>query len=121
MRKVLLREPCRGGLYPLPHQLPSPTQKLILSTIKPSSDRWHLRLGHPAQNIVLRVIRDNNLSCSVLGPRESVCDACLHGKAHQLPYPVSTSRSTAPLDLIFQMFGVQLWTLSDTRNIMYVH
>jgi hypothetical protein len=32
---------------------------------------------------------------------ESICDACLRAKAHQLPYPVSTSRSTAPLELIF--------------------
>jgi hypothetical protein len=93
-------------------------QKLILSTIKPSTDRWHLHLGHLARDIVLRVIHDNNLSCSVLGSKEYVCDACLHGKAHQLPYPVSSSHSSTPLDLIFQMFGVRLWTLLDTRNIM---
>jgi transposase len=30
-----------------------------------------------------------------------VCDACLHDKAHQLPYPKSTSRSSAHLNLIF--------------------
>jgi hypothetical protein len=47
-----------------------------------------------------------------------VCDGCLCGKAHQLPYPMSSSRSTAPLDLIFLMFGVRLWARLDTRNIM---
>jgi hypothetical protein len=35
-RKVLLRGPCRGGLNPLPPLSP-PTQKLLLATIKPSS------------------------------------------------------------------------------------
>jgi hypothetical protein len=99
-RKVLLRGPCRGGLYPLP-QLSFPTQKLILSAIKPSSERWHCRLGHPALDIVLHVIRDNNLSCSGFASSESVCDACLRAKAHQLPYPRSFSQSTAPLELIF--------------------
>jgi hypothetical protein len=72
MRKVHLQGPCRGGLYPLPQQLPSPTQKLILSVIKLSSDRWHCWLGHPTREIVLRVIGDNNLSCSVKAPTTSV-------------------------------------------------
>jgi hypothetical protein len=33
--------------------------------------------------------------------REFVCDACLWAKAHQLPYLVSSSHSSSPLDLIF--------------------
>jgi hypothetical protein len=37
-----------------------------------------------------------------------VCDACLCGKAHQLPYPSSSSQSTAPLDLIFS----DVWALA---------
>jgi hypothetical protein len=32
---------------------------------------------------------------------DSVCDACLYGKAHQFPYPRSSRRSSAPLELIF--------------------
>jgi hypothetical protein len=99
-KQVLLRGPCRGGLYPL-LPLPSSTQKLILSAIKPSSQRWHCRLGHPSRDIVLRVIKDNNLSYSSLDYPESVCDACLRAKAHQLPYLTSSSQSTAPLDLVF--------------------
>jgi hypothetical protein len=31
----------------------------------------------------------------------SACDACQQAKSHQLPYPVSTSVSSAPLQLIF--------------------
>jgi hypothetical protein len=59
------------------------------------------RLGHPSYEIVHRVIRDNNLSCSSLANNESVCDACLRAKAHQLPYPTSSRQSSAPLELIF--------------------
>jgi hypothetical protein len=100
-RKVLLRGPCRGGLYPLPQHLPSPTQCLILSAIKSSPEWWHYRLGHPARDIVSCIIRTNKLSCSPSDSIDSMCDACLCGKAHQLPYPKSTSRSSAPLNLTF--------------------
>jgi hypothetical protein len=32
---------------------------------------------------------------------ELVCDSCQQAKSHQLPYPSSTSVSTAPLQLVF--------------------
>jgi hypothetical protein len=50
---------------------------------------------------VLWVIRSNNLVCCGLDSRESVCDAYLHAKAHQLLYSLSSSESSAPLDLIY--------------------
>jgi hypothetical protein len=81
-RKVHLHGPCRGGLYPLPQHLPSPTQHLILSAIKPSPEWWHCRLGHPTCDIVSCIIRTNKLSCSPSDSIELVCDACLRGKAH---------------------------------------
>jgi hypothetical protein len=99
MRKVLLSGPCKGGLYPL-QSLPSTTQKLLLSAIKSSSERWHCLLGHPSRDIVLGVIRDNSLLSSGVMSNELVCDACLHARAHQLPYPTSFSHSTAPLELV---------------------
>jgi hypothetical protein len=40
-----------------------------------------------------------------------VCDACLHTKAHQLPYSLSHSQSTAPLELIF----------ADVWNLPLIH
>jgi hypothetical protein len=30
-----------------------------------------------------------------------MCDACMHAKAHELPYSRSTSQSNAPLELIY--------------------
>jgi hypothetical protein len=99
-KQVLLHGPCRGGLYPL-HLISPTVHKLILSAIKSSSQRWHLCLGHPSRDIVLRVIKSNSLSCSSFESSDSVCDACLQVKAHQLPYPQSSRQSTAPLQLVF--------------------
>jgi hypothetical protein len=97
MRSVLLQGPCWGGLYPLPSSS-SKLQKLIFNVTRFSVDHWHNRLGHPARDIV---IRENKLPCASLDTvSHSVCDPCLHAKAHQLPYYVSSNRATAPLKLI---------------------
>jgi hypothetical protein len=50
-RKVLLHSRCRGGLYSFP-SLEQSTTKCVLSTIKPSINRWHERLSHPSRVIV---------------------------------------------------------------------
>jgi hypothetical protein len=100
MRKVLLDGLCKGGLYPLPPPT-SKFQKLVFNAIRISIDHWHNRLDHPTRDIVLRVIRDNNFPCVSLDNIATfICDPCLRAKSHQLPYPVSSSRAIAPLQLI---------------------
>lgn len=94
-RDTLLRGTYRNGLYPLPS-----STKQVFGVNKPSFNRWHSRLGHPSGPIVERVIRDNKLPF-VESNKSSVCDACQRAKSHQLPYPVSTSVSKYPLELIF--------------------
>jgi hypothetical protein len=101
MRKVLLHGQCKGGLYPLPPST-SKFQKLVFSAIKISVDRWHNHLGHPYRDIVHRIISNNNLPCAFFDSScHHVCDACACAKDHQLPYQVSLSRSSVPLELIF--------------------
>jgi hypothetical protein len=55
-RSILLRGPCRGGIYPLPTSFFKKSafgvNKLACGAIKPSIERWHSRLGHPAVPIV---------------------------------------------------------------------
>jgi hypothetical protein len=51
-RSTLLRGPCQRGLYPLP---PSPVVKQVYGVNKPSFERWHSHLGHPAVPIVEKV------------------------------------------------------------------
>jgi hypothetical protein len=108
MRKVLLHGPCKGGLYPLPPST-SKFRKLVFSAIKISVDRWHSHLDHPTSDIVRRVISNNKLSCAHFdSSSESVCDACVCAKAHQLPYPMSSSHSSTPLELVFSdVWGLQ--------------
>jgi histone deacetylase 1/2 len=98
-KKIVFRGPCHGVLYPLV-PVSSASSKHALVTVKPSSSTWHCRLGHPSSFIVQRILRKNNLSHSPeINPY--ICDPCQQAKSHQLPYPVSTSVSTMPLEQIF--------------------
>jgi hypothetical protein len=119
MRKVLLHGKCKGGLYPLPPST-SRFQKLVFSAIKISVDRWHSQLGHPSRDIVCHVSSRNNLSCTHFDSScEYVCDACACAKAHQLPFPVSSSCSSAPLQLVFSdVWGLDIDSFGNKKCIV---
>lgn len=97
MKNIILRGPCRKGLYPLP----SFTTKQAFGAVKPSFERWHSRLGHASTPVISKVISKNSLPCLDESNKESVCDACQKAKSHRLPYPKSRSVSSKPLELIF--------------------
>jgi hypothetical protein len=97
-RKVLHRGRCEGGLYPIKSVS---NKQAHGATVKPSTSRWHYRLGHPSTSVVHQVLGKNKLPFVQESNKESVCDACQKGKRHQLPYLRSTSTSSAPLDLVF--------------------
>jgi hypothetical protein len=92
--------PCKGGLYPLPSSA-SRLRKLVFSVTRFLIDHWHNRLGHPARDIVICILRENKLPCASFDNASgSICDPCLHSKACQLPYSLSLSHATDPFDLI---------------------
>ena len=96
-KNILLKGRCRNGLYPLP----SPSIKQAYGTTRSSVSQWHSRLGHPSSVIVKQVISSNNLPCLDESSNRTICDACQQGKIHQLPYPISSSVSKFPLELVF--------------------
>jgi histone deacetylase 1/2 len=101
-KKVIHQGRCKDGLYPLASQSTGvESWKQAFGAIKPSTSRWHSRLGHPSFSIVERVIKNNSFPCINNPNSGSVCDSCLRAKSHHLPYPKSTSVSSKPLELIF--------------------
>jgi hypothetical protein len=121
-KNILLRGECKGGLYPL--KLPSTsssssTNKTTHAAIKPSSSKWHNRLGHPSSIVVHQVLSKNQISFIFKPNKSSVCDACQKGKSHRLPYPKSTSMSASSFELVFS----DVWGPAPTsigRNNYYV-
>jgi hypothetical protein len=115
-RRILFRGPCYGGLYPLmPISIASSKHTFI--TIKPSSSTWHRHLGHPSSFVVQQVLRRNKIAYT-LEITPCVCDSCQPAKSHQLPYPISTSRSTVPFEQYFLMYGVMHLLLLENISIM---
>jgi hypothetical protein len=115
-KNIILKGPCRKGLYPLP----TSTKKQAFGVVKPSFERWHNRPGHASTPIISKVISKNNLPCLDEPNKESVCDACQKAKSHQLLYPKSHSVSRKPLDLVFSDVGVLHPIRLEGINIMLV-
>jgi histone deacetylase 1/2 len=95
-KKTFLKGRSHRRLYPLP----KPSLKQACSMTKLSFHRWHSRLGHPSPSVVKQVVNKNNLPC-LDSSDELVCNACQQAKSHQLPFPVSSSVSHYPLELVF--------------------
>ena len=117
-KQILHRGFCVDGLYSL---LPKYCKfnKQVYGAIKLSAERWHSRLGHPSFATVHQILGRHKLP--VVGERDSetICDSCQRAKSHQLPYPVSSSVSTKPLQLIFS----DVWSPAPTsvgRHSYYV-
>ena len=98
--RILLKGKRNHGLYSL---LPPPVSSASPAAylgVRTSLDGWHSRLGHPSLRIVRQVIAKNNLDL-LRSSASSICHACQLGKSHRLPFYLSASVSTQPLDLIF--------------------
>ena len=64
-----------------------------------------------------QILRKNNLAHShEINPY--VCDPCQQAKSKQLPYHISTSVSTVPLEPFFWMFGGLLLLQLVSTHIM---
>jgi hypothetical protein len=110
-REILHRGRCVGGLYPFISSSVSPSSsKYVFLASKPSNNKWHSRLGHPSFTTVRFIIRKNKLPFVRDSHIDSICDSCQKAKSHQLLYPVSTSVSSAPLQLVFS----DVWGPSPT-------
>ncbi|KAL5563802.1 hypothetical protein UlMin_033549 [Ulmus minor] len=108
-KKPLARGRNENGLYKLPvitsqdskhNNVPSLNKNTVsaftLST--DSSETWHDRLGHVSSVILQKVLSNCNLSCSI--NKNLICSSCQYAKSHRLPFQLSHSRASSPLDLI---------------------
>ena len=61
---------------------------------------WHSRLGHPASNVLHRLLLAFQLPVDGPSKFTSVCNECQMGKSKRFPFLTSSSLSSQPLDLI---------------------
>jgi hypothetical protein len=95
---------------------PSPYSLVVEMT---SPEQWHKRLGHPTLRTVKQVISKFSLPVFPNKPDAS-CASCQQAKAHQLPFPASTSVFNHPLQLLFSDVWGLSPVISSNGNKYYV-
>ncbi|KAH9681306.1 hypothetical protein KPL71_026926 [Citrus sinensis] len=65
------------------------------------SNLWHLRYGHLNYK-GLNLLKQKNMVIGLpdIGRYEKVCEGCIYGKMHRLPFPKNSWRAKAPLELV---------------------
>jgi transposase InsO family protein len=107
---VLLEGRSENGLYPIRLRKTSLRDHHSFTAflgIKTSSMGWHFRLGHPAYDLVSRIVKNFDLPLSLKNMNKDViCISCQQGKRKRLPFTPSQLVSTQPLQLIH----TDVWT-----------
>jgi hypothetical protein len=89
-----------------------------LYTSLSSSDTWHFRLGHCSHSVVNSLRKINQISSNT--STFSVCSDSNKAKTHKLPFIVSTSTCTKPLELVYFNLWGPTPVVSNQRNKYYV-
>lgn len=94
--KILFRGLSRNGLYPFPSFNRSSSTFAFLGA-KTTASIWHQRLGHPSPTILQNLAP----SLSLQGASSSqFCESCQLAKSSKLPFSISESTTSKPLELI---------------------
>jgi len=99
--QTLLQGVIKDGFYVFPPSLSTLAPSVHYASYKPKIpllQLWHNRLGHCNFTIVKHVLNE----CHISYPSQThLCDSCIQGKHHQLPFHTSVTQYTEPLQLIF--------------------
>lgn len=100
--RTLLKGKQKDELYEFidtkPRQNLSHNSEFIFSTSRSNKKLWHLRLGHPSERVLNQVLQTCNIKISDNG--NLFCEPCQYGKNKALPFKLSDSKATSPLQLI---------------------
>ncbi|XP_031282138.1 uncharacterized protein LOC116140680 [Pistacia vera] len=62
---------------------------------------WHARLGHPNVKTLQYVLNKLHVKQSTASNKSSFCEACQFGKLKQCSFPISSSRASCLLELVY--------------------
>ena len=71
------------------------------------SELWHLRFGHlNFDSLKLLKNREMVIGLPPITNEMKICEGCIYGKMHRSPFPTSSWRVRAPLELVQLIYGV---------------
>jgi len=103
--QILIQGIVRDGLYVFPSSPASLSYTTNHASYKPNVpplQLWHNRLGHISFPIVQRVLKSCNIQYN---SQTQFYNACVFGKADQLPFHASVNKYTTLLQLVF----IDIW------------
>ncbi|KAG6468657.1 hypothetical protein ZIOFF_073346 [Zingiber officinale] len=89
-----------NNLFPL--KMNSSLNVALKSEVIDEAQLWHLRYGH-LNHRGLMLLRERNMAIGLpkIQPTATcVCEGCVYGKQHRLPFPNTSWRAKAPLELV---------------------
>lgn len=88
----------RNKVFPL--VMPSCNKVALSSEVVDESHLWHLRYGHLHQK-GLQLLKQKEMVTELpeIKGQKGVCEGCIYGKMHRLPFPKTSWRAKAPLEL----------------------
>ncbi|KAM2408029.1 hypothetical protein ACFX1X_027124 [Malus domestica] len=118
-KKILLRgKNSSSGLYYIPQQqffnysqLVNNTPQALLGQLVKTSI-WHQRLGHPTNEVQLKMLKESQISVS-LDKSPHLCSACIRGKMTRQPFPSKCNKSSVP----FEKVHTDVWGPSPTVSL----
>lgn len=110
--KVLYRGPIDGDLYPIHHQVssPSPPKALLSAVVSPLL--WHRRIGHPSSYTLHHLLANEQLHFPS-AKSSFVCSDCQLGWHSMLPFPTSSSFTSSPPELVH----TDVWGPAPTSSV----
>lgn len=107
---AILSASLEGGMYVIhaSHLHESPKHEELRSTeviaTSAKADRWHSRYCHQGKDLLVKILRDNavtglDIEAADLKDKGTLCEPCIIGRQHRLPFDKSTTYTSAILDL----------------------
>ena len=89
----------RNNVFPL--SMPSNEKIALKCEHVDDSHLWHLRYGHlNYQGLQLLKKRNMVVGLPSIQNNDRICEGCIYGKMHRLPFPKTAWRARAPLELV---------------------
>ena len=89
----------QNNIFPL--SMPLHEKIALKSETDDESHLWHLRYGHlNYQGLQLLKQRNMVVGLPSIQKNDNVCEGCIYGQMHCLPFPKTTWRVRAPLELV---------------------
>ena len=105
---TLVTAPCQGdNIYYLTGECKENDAALLARAIKETPELWLRRFGHLGYNTLAKLLSEDMVTGINVTAEEfksvgqqGVCEPCVMGKQHRLPFPASETTSSKPLELV---------------------